>query len=74
MIVELRKEYRFEAAHRLPRVAEGHKCSRVHGHSYEVEKLVQGAVDPKQGEMIRFGVIDELWAPLPASLCHTHHN
>jgi 6-pyruvoyltetrahydropterin/6-carboxytetrahydropterin synthase len=37
MIVELMKEYRFEAAHRLPRVPEGHKCARVHGHSYKVE-------------------------------------
>ena len=35
--VELTKEYRFEAAHRLPRVPAGHKCARMHGHSYKVE-------------------------------------
>ena len=30
------KEYSFEAAHYLPRVPAGHKCSRMHGHSYVV--------------------------------------
>ena len=27
---------RFEAAHRLPHVPEGHKCGRMHGHGFEV--------------------------------------
>jgi len=28
---------RFEAAHHLPRTPEGHKCRRLHGHSYRLE-------------------------------------
>ena len=36
MTVTLTKEYRFEAAHHLPRVPTGHKCARLHGHSYRV--------------------------------------
>jgi 6-pyruvoyltetrahydropterin/6-carboxytetrahydropterin synthase len=32
MRMELTKEYRFEAAHRLPQVPADHKCSRMHGH------------------------------------------
>ncbi|MEO5768327.1 MAG: 6-carboxytetrahydropterin synthase QueD [Polyangia bacterium] len=74
MIVELMKEYRFEAAHRLPRVAEGHKCSRVHGHSYKVELLITGAVDPATGWLIDFGVIDECWGPLHDRLDHHYLN
>jgi len=35
-------EFRFEAAHRLPRVPEGHKCARLHGHSYRIEVCVRG--------------------------------
>ncbi|MGJ3224075.1 6-pyruvoyl trahydropterin synthase family protein [Micromonospora aurantiaca (nom. illeg.)] len=31
------KQFRFEAAHSLPDLPEGHQCSRVHGHSYTVE-------------------------------------
>ncbi len=64
MNVELTKEYRFEAAHRLPRVPQGHKCSRTHGHSYKVEISVAGPVDPQTGWLIDFGVIDDAWAVL----------
>jgi 6-pyruvoyltetrahydropterin/6-carboxytetrahydropterin synthase len=70
--VELTKEYRFEAAHRLPLVPPGHKCARVHGHSYKAEIEVRGAVDPETGWLIDFGVIDDAWGEL-----HTlfdHHN
>lgn len=72
MNVELTKEYRFEAAHFLPRVPAGHKCSRVHGHSYKVEVAVQGPVDPETGWLIDFGVIDEAWHEL--FLRFDHHN
>jgi 6-pyruvoyltetrahydropterin/6-carboxytetrahydropterin synthase len=69
--VELMKEYRFEAAHSLPRVPEGHKCRRVHGHSYKVELRVSGPVDARTGWLIDFGVIDDAWAELRASTTRT---
>jgi 6-pyruvoyltetrahydropterin/6-carboxytetrahydropterin synthase len=31
------KQFRFEAAHSLPQLPDGHKCKRTHGHSYVVE-------------------------------------
>ena len=43
------REFTFEAAHRLPYVPEGHKCARLHGHSFRVEVHVQGDVDPATG-------------------------
>jgi 6-pyruvoyltetrahydropterin/6-carboxytetrahydropterin synthase len=61
VIVELTREYRFEAAHRLPRVPEGHKCARVHGHSYKVVLYVRGKVDPQSGWLLDFGVIDDVF-------------
>jgi 6-pyruvoyltetrahydropterin/6-carboxytetrahydropterin synthase len=64
MNVELKKEYRFEAAHFLPRVPGGHKCARMHGHSYRVELTVRGPVDPATGWLIDFGVMDEAWVDL----------
>jgi 6-pyruvoyltetrahydropterin/6-carboxytetrahydropterin synthase len=70
--VELTKEYRFEAAHHLPRVPSSHKCARVHGHSYKVELSVRGAVDPTTGWLIDFGVIDDAWHEL--HLRFDHHN
>jgi 6-pyruvoyltetrahydropterin/6-carboxytetrahydropterin synthase len=74
VIVELRREYRFEAAHRLPRVPEGHKCARVHGHSYRIELHVRGPVNPETGWLIDFGELDELWAPLQDRLDHHYLN
>jgi 6-pyruvoyltetrahydropterin/6-carboxytetrahydropterin synthase len=61
MNVELKKEYRFEAAHFLPRVPPGHKCARMHGHSYRVELEVRGPVDPATGWLIDFAVMDDAW-------------
>jgi 6-pyruvoyltetrahydropterin/6-carboxytetrahydropterin synthase len=74
MLVELMKEYRFEAAHQLPNVAAAHKCSRVHGHSYKVELFVTGPVNPETGWLIDFGVIDDSWAELFARLDHRYLN
>ena len=34
--MDIYKEFHFEAAHRLPNVPEGHKCARLHGHSFHV--------------------------------------
>jgi 6-pyruvoyltetrahydropterin/6-carboxytetrahydropterin synthase len=62
VIVELKKEYRFEAAHHLPRVPPGHKCARIHGHSYRIELHVRGRVDPETGWLVDFGVLDDIFA------------
>ena len=74
MIVELTKEYRFEAAHRLPNVPGNHKCSRLHGHSYKVEVHIRGPVDPATGWLLDFGVIDDAWAELYARFDHQNLN
>ena len=40
------KVFQLEAAHRLPNVPAGHKCARLHGHSFRIEIHVQGDPDP----------------------------
>jgi len=74
MKVELVKEYRFEAAHKLPNVPEGHKCQRLHGHSFKFEIHVVGPVDPKSGWFIDYGVLDDVVNPLVAQLDHHYMN
>ena len=53
MNVRLVHEFRFEAAHFLPKVPPGHKCARMHGHSFKVEVAITGPVNPETGWLIR---------------------
>src|SRR4029078_12443055 len=74
MHVELVREYRFEAAHRLPEVPEGHKCARLHGHSFKFEIHVVGPVDGRTGWVLDYGVLDDAVNPLLARLDHYYLN
>jgi 6-pyruvoyltetrahydropterin/6-carboxytetrahydropterin synthase len=74
MQVSLVHEYRFEAAHRLPKVPSGHKCARLHGHSFKIEIAISGAVNQETGWLIDFGELDRLWAPLHETLDHRYLN
>ena len=70
MRVELCREYRFEAAHHLPRVPEGHRCRRLHGHSFRVEIFASGEVDPRSGFLLDFYDLDRAAQPIIAALDH----
>lgn len=64
------RSFRFESAHFLPKVPPGHKCARVHGHSYEVEVVIEGEIDPERGWVMDFSTISEHVSPLITSLDH----
>lgn len=68
------REFTFEAAHRLPRVPSGHKCGRLHGHSYRIEVHVRGDVDPVSGMVIDFADIKAAFKPLEDVLDHHYLN
>jgi 6-pyruvoyl tetrahydropterin synthase/QueD family protein len=71
---EIFKEFTFEAAHRLPFVPEGHKCGRLHGHSYRVAIHVAGEVDPATGWILDFADIGTAFKPLFELLDHNYLN
>ena len=64
MRVELTREFGFEAAHRLPRVAPDHPCARMHGHSFRIEVCVAGEVDEQSGWLVDFDRITAVVEPL----------
>lgn len=70
MRTRLERSYRFEAAHFLPKVPPGHKCARMHGHSYNVDVVIEGDVDPERGWVMDFAEIDEHVTPLVRMLDH----
>jgi 6-pyruvoyltetrahydropterin/6-carboxytetrahydropterin synthase len=74
MNVRLVHEFRFEAAHRLPHVPTGHKCARLHGHSFRVELSIEGPVNPATGWLMDFGDLYLLWRPISDLLDHQYLN
>lgn len=63
------KTFRIEAAHFLPAAPEGHKCRRMHGHSFVVRIHVVGPLDAS-GWVVDFGVIARTFSPLHDALDH----
>ncbi len=72
--MEIFKEFTFEAAHRLPNVPVGHKCSRLHGHSYRVEVRVEGPVGESTGWVQDFAELSCAMKPLLDRLDHYYLN
>lgn len=74
MRVCLTRDFTFEAAHLLPRAPDGHKCRRLHGHSFRVEFTVEGEVDPDTGWFLDYGIMKEQVEPIRVQLDHRYLN
>ena len=70
----LAREFTFDAAHRLPGVPEGHKCGRLHGHTFRVELIFEGEVDEAAGWVMDFADITRAFAPCLEKLDHRYLN
>lgn len=69
-LVEIFKDFKFEAAHRLPHLPDGHKCKRLHGHSYRLRVVLRGDVDPTLGWVADFADVKAAVKPLVNLLDH----
>lgn len=67
------REFTFESAHLLPDLPEGHKCRRLHGHSFRVEVHVAGPVTDS-GMVMDFADIQAAFQPLWVQLDHNYLN
>ena len=63
------RTYRFESAHHLPLLPEGHKCKNMHGHNYRMEVVVRGTLDAR-GFVKDFAEIDSDVMPLIKKIDH----
>lgn len=72
--MEVFKDFGFESAHRLPNVAEGHKCARLHGHSFRVRVHVEGEVGEDTGWVVDFADVSAACAPVRDELDHRYLN
>ena len=68
------KTFCFEAAHSLPTFPDGHKCRRLHGHSFRFDVIIEGEVDPALGYLIDYGDITRAAEPIVKQLDHIYLN
>jgi 6-pyruvoyltetrahydropterin/6-carboxytetrahydropterin synthase len=72
--MEIFREFTIEAAHRLPRMPEDHKCFRLHGHSFRIELWIAGEPDTQTGMLIDFFDVDRAFQPVFEQLDHHYLN
>src|SRR6266571_3070884 len=72
--MQIFKEFSFEAAHMLPNVPAGHKCGRLHGHSFRVEVFVSGPVGETTGWIVDFADVKTAIEPIIKVLDHFYLN
>lgn len=74
MKTELSKTFQIESAHHLPHVPKGHKCGRIHGHSFQITLTLTGPVDEKMGWVVDYGDVKAAFKPLYDQLDHNYLN
>jgi 6-pyruvoyltetrahydropterin/6-carboxytetrahydropterin synthase len=72
--MEIFKRFTFEAAHCLPNLPEDHKCRRLHGHSFQVEIHVAGAIVPPEDWVMDFAELRAAFKPTLDQLDHHYLN
>lgn len=58
----------------LANVSTGHKCARLHGHSFRVELHLRGEPDPALGWVMDFADLKSAFAPIHDALDHRYLN
>jgi 6-pyruvoyltetrahydropterin/6-carboxytetrahydropterin synthase len=66
--------FTIEAAHRLPNVPAGHKCARLHGHSFRIELHLRGDVAADTGWVMDFADVKAAFQPIYDQLDHHYLN
>ena len=72
--MELRKTLQIEAAHRLPNVPTGHKCARLHGHSWRIEVAIEGPVGNDTGWVMDYADLKAAFQPIHDQIDHNYLN
>lgn len=72
--MDIFRAFTIEAAHRLPNVPAGHKCARLHGHSFRIELHISGPVDERTGWVMDFADVKAAFQPIYDRLDHHYLN
>jgi 6-pyruvoyltetrahydropterin/6-carboxytetrahydropterin synthase len=72
--MEIYREFKFDAAHSLTNLADGHKCRNLHGHTFTVIVYVSGPVEEKAGWVMDYGEVKSICEPVIDQLDHSYLN
>lgn len=72
--MDIYKDFTIEAAHRLPNVPDGHKCKRLHGHSFLIRVWLSGDIGEQSGWLIDFSDVKKAFMPIFNQLDHNYLN
>lgn len=73
MIATIAKQFTFDAAHRLQTCPPDHKCFNLHGHTYTVEVVLAGPVQPN-GFVVDYDQIAKAMGPILGIVDHHYLN
>lgn len=73
MRMSISKTFTFSASHTLAGLADGHPCSRLHGHNYVVTVELSGPLDAA-GMVLDYGELSILGQWLDDTFDHRHLN
>ena len=72
--MEIYKEFIFESAHLLPNMPDGHKCGRLHGHSFKASIYVSDTPGEVSGWIMDYGDLKRIFQPIYEELDHNYLN
>ena len=68
--MDIFKQFSIEAAHWLPNLPDGHKCRRLHGHSFHIAIHVSGPLDAQLGWVMDFAEIKAAYKMIEEEIDH----
>jgi 6-pyruvoyltetrahydropterin/6-carboxytetrahydropterin synthase len=71
---QISKQFHFSASHILHALPEGHPCSRLHGHNYIVELVLESDTLDERGFVVDYGDLSPFGHMLDEELDHRHLN
>ncbi|WP_292732340.1 MULTISPECIES: 6-carboxytetrahydropterin synthase [unclassified Microbacterium] len=73
MTLSISRDFRFSASHTIEGLPIGHKCARLHGHTYRVSITIEGTTDAV-GMILDFADLDWVGRYLSDTVDHRHLN
>lgn len=74
MTYRITKQFYFSASHQLEGLSEDHPCTRIHGHNYIIEIVLQSEQLDQIGFVIDYGQLNVLEQYIANTLDHRHLN